>query len=215
VVAVSHYTAQVTEQVFGCADIGVILNGVDCRRFFPLERQRPQRPFRLLYVGNWSMRKGVELLAPILCRLGEGFVLHHTADRADSQQFQMPPNAVNLGRISGDELVAAYQEADALLFPTRLEGLPLTALEAMACGTPVIAARVSSLPEVIEHGTSGLLCDTHSVDAFVTACRWLRDHPQQWRAMREQARARVLQRFSLEAMVGRYVEVYDRLLELR
>lgn len=212
VVAVSHYTAHIAEQIFGCVNIAVIHNGVDCRRFVPLDRVRPHHPFRLLYVGNWSARKGVDLFVPILRLLGEEFVLHYTADRVGRQQLPLPSNAVNIGRLSGIDLVRAYQEADALLFPTRLEGLPLAALESMACGTPVIAARVSSLPEVIEHGVSGLLCDSHSVDAFIAACRWLRDHPQQWCAMRQQARARVLRFFDEEGMVDGYLARYHALL---
>jgi len=133
VVAVSRYTADVARRVFGREDIEVIHNGIDTAVFTPVDRAEPNRPFRLLYVGNWDARKGVDLLAPILRALGPDFELHYTADRNGRHtRYALPPNARCLGRLSGPELVRAYQTADALLFPSRLEGLPLTVIEAMA-----------------------------------------------------------------------------------
>ncbi|MFN3594090.1 MAG: glycosyltransferase [Thiobacillaceae bacterium] len=69
--------------------------------------------------------------------------------------------------------VEAYRQADALLFPSRIEGLPLTVIEAMACGLPVIAAKSASLPEVVAHGATGLLCPVDDVGAYVSAPRTL------------------------------------------
>ncbi|MFC4487103.1 glycosyltransferase [Tepidiphilus baoligensis] len=74
VVAVSHYTAAQIEASFGIRDIQVIHNGIDCQAFAPVARTAPNRPFRLLYVGNWSARKGVDLLGPIMERLGNCWV---------------------------------------------------------------------------------------------------------------------------------------------
>lgn len=81
IVAVSRYTARAAEAAFGLQGIETIYNGVDTARFSPIERTTPNRPFRLLYVGNWNTRKGVDLLAPIMQALGEDFELAYTADR--------------------------------------------------------------------------------------------------------------------------------------
>ena len=112
----------------------------------------------------------------------------------------------------GDALIAAYQQADALLFPSRLEGLPLTVLEAQACGLPVIAARASSLPEVVEEGVTGLLCSQNDIQAFVDTARQLAGEFDLWLGMRTAARQRTENRFCLDAMVDRYSDLYRSIL---
>lgn len=214
VTAVSHYTARVAAAVFGDAPITVISNGVDTDFFTPIERDRPHTPFRLLHVGNWIARKGVDLLAPILTALGSGFVLYYTADRNGRHaRYPLPANTHCLGRLDAAGLRQAYQNADALLFPSRVEGLPLTVIEAMACGLPVIAARSSSLPEVVKDGKSGLLCPIDDVDRFVAAARLLASDTTLWRRMRQAARTRALAEFAGTTQVDRYVRLYTNLTD--
>lgn len=212
IVAVSRYTAQAAEGGFGLERIEVIHNGVDTTRFHPTPRSEPNRPFRLLYVGNWIARKGVDLLAPIMQELGNHFELAYTADRNGThERYALPPNCRCLGRLSGEALIAAYQQADALLFPSRLEGLPLTVLEVQASSLPVIAARTGPLPEIVKDKVTGLLCPPNEVAAFAQAARWLALHPEQWQRMRQAARAHAMA-FDIEAMVGHYLEVYRSVL---
>jgi glycosyltransferase involved in cell wall biosynthesis len=214
VVAVSHYTAAQIEASFGIRDIQVIHNGIDCQAFAPVARTAPNRPFRLLYVGNWSARKGVDLLGPIMERLGNGFLLQYTADRNGAHtRFRLPPNSACLGRLAGKDLVRAYQEADALLFPSRLEGFGLVAAEAMACGLPVIAAKTSSLPEVVEDGVTGVLCPQDDVAAFAAQIGRLAENPAAWCAMRQTARQRATSRFDERVMVHRYREIYGAVMD--
>jgi len=209
VTAVSRYSAERTREVFRCQNIQVIHNGVDTTTFHPLPRSHPNTPFRLLYVGNWSERKGVGLLGPLLQRLGPDFELHYTADRnGHHRQYGLPSNCRCLGRLGATELVRAYQTADALLFPSRLEGFGLVAAEAMACGLPVIAAAASSLPEVVEHGKTGLLCPVDDVAAFAAAARRLASDPALWQAMRQGAQERVHKLFDLAGQIERYVAIY-------
>lgn len=212
VVAVSHYTAAQVRTHFGTHDITVIHNGIDCQTFTPTTRTTPHRPFRLLYVGNWRVLKGVELLAPIMERLGSDFVLHYTADRnGGHERFRLPANSVCLGRLKGGDLVRAYQEADALLFPSRLEGLPLVPLEAMACGLPVIAAKTSSLPEVVEDTVTGFLCEHDDVQGFTSYCHYLAQHIDSWQTMRLAARQKATRHFSIHAMADHYVNQYKKI----
>lgn len=75
------------------------------------------------------------------------------------------PLVVTLHSCVHDPALTPYKS-----FPSRLEGLPLTVIEAMACGLPVIAAASSSLPEVVQDGASGMLCPLDDVDAFVQEC---------------------------------------------
>jgi glycosyltransferase involved in cell wall biosynthesis len=74
---------------------------------------------------------------------------------------------VCLGTVSDDQLLALYQEATALVYPSRYEGFGLPVLEAMACGTPVIASRAASMPEVL--GEAGVLLDPDDTPGWAQA----------------------------------------------
>ncbi|RMG33857.1 MAG: glycosyltransferase family 1 protein [Gammaproteobacteria bacterium] len=214
ITAVSRYTARAAEAAFGLQGIEIIHNGVDTDRFHPTERQAPNRPFRLLYVGNWNARKGVDLLGPVMQALGDDFELAYTADRNGvHEHYPLPPNCRNLGRLSGDILIAAYQQADALIFPSRLEGLPLTVLEAMACGLPVVAADTSSLSEVVEDGATGVLCPLDDQGAFSEAARTLRDNPLVWQQMRQASRLRAVTLFEEGLQIQHFLDLYGALLD--
>jgi glycosyltransferase involved in cell wall biosynthesis len=215
-VAVSEYTAQQTERAFGIRRPVVIHNGIDLDGPFQPDKSRlPAEPFRLLFVGSWSIRKGVDLLGPILQELGARFELCITATRGQLRSVkELPTTTRFLGRVSGPaEIAALYREADALLFPTRLEGLPLVAIEAMACGLPVVATRGSSLPELVGDGVSGLLCEQDDVKGFAAAVRRLAEDQTLWQQMRLAARARIEAQFSLEVMIERYADLYQELLD--
>lgn len=211
VVAVSRYTAHVARAVFGCQAIEVIPNGVNTDFFTPAPCELTNRPFRFLYVGNWDARKGVDVLSPILRELGDDFELVYTADRSGQhRRYPLPSNARCLGRLDAEGLRAAYAQADALLFPSRLEGFGLVAAEAMACGLPVIAAGSSSLPEVVADGQTGLLCPVDDVAAFVAAARRLQGDVGLWRTMRLAARERAVALFDEAKQVERYLDLYQQ-----
>ncbi len=217
VVAVSRYTADQTNKAFGIRDIIAIHNGIDLNIFQPMQRDMPYRPFRLLFVGNWSIRKGADLLAPIMSRLGSDLELVYTTSlNPKNHPTRTPTGSRSLGSISNPAAMARiYQNADALLFPTRLEGLPLAALEAQACGLPVIATYGSSLPEVIEHETTGILCPQDDVPAFAEAARRLAADSVFWQRMARAARTRAEAHFNIETMIDRYLNVYHKILAQR
>lgn len=211
VVAVSHFVADMARQTLCDVPMDVIYNGVDIENFQPGDRHTgPHSPFRLLYVGSWMARKGVDLLAPIMRELGDDFELHYTGGATAMEKSAMPPNMHDLGRLPRDSVVAAMQEADAFLFPSRSEGLPLVVIEAMACGLPVIASRASSLPEVVEDGVSGILCQRNDASSFAMAVRSLANTPEMTALNGRRAQARVQLEFSIDQMVEAYLQLYAR-----
>lgn len=215
VIAVSHFAADTGRKTLVDVPIDVIYNGIDTTLFRPGTRQRqPGKPFRLLYVGSWMARKGVDLLAPIMRELGAGFELHYTGGPAATQdKHLMPANMRDIGRLGGEDAVlGAMQNADALLFPSRSEGFGLVAAEAMACGLPVIATRGSSLTEVIEDGVTGTLCPDGDVPAFAAACRSLARDPQTHDRQSRAGRQRVIDRFGYAGMIDGYIAIYEKLL---
>ena len=78
-----------------------------------------------------------------------------------------------VGRVPIDELVRLYQRATLVAVPSRYEGFGLPAVEAMACGTPVVACRSGALPEVIEVGGGGLLVERDDPDSIAAGIRSL------------------------------------------
>lgn len=216
VVAVSEFVADTARKTLIDVPIQVIYNGVDIDKFRPGNRQRrPHEPFRLLYVGSWKKLKGVDLLAPIMRELGNRFELRYTGGpSADPDKPDMPANMRDIGRLHGEEaIVAAMQDSDALLFPSRSEGHPLVVIEALACGLPVIATRGSSLVEVVDDGVTGFLCWRDDIQAFNMAIRALASDPVLTTAMSAAASKRACESFSiLPSMVDSYVDVYERCL---
>src|SRR5690554_5122254 len=211
VIAVSQFVADSARRSLIDVPMEVIYNGIDAEVFKPGDRVRkPPEPFRLLYVGSWMARKGVDLLAPILRELGEEFELRYTGGTAaEKGNTRVPANMVDIGRLQGDAAVAeAMQNADALLFPSRSEGHPLVAIEAMACGLPVVGSRIGPLIEVIEHGESGLLCQLDDVAGFVTAVRELSTDQTLQDEIHRTAPARMQKLFSENAMIEKYLEIY-------
>lgn len=211
VVAVSQFVTDSTRHSLLDVPMQVIYNGVDTERFYPGTRQRQSgEPFKLLFVGSWMARKGVDLLAPILHELGKGFVLHYTGGpAAEKDKAHMPSNMIDIGRLQGDAaVVAAMQNADALLFPSRSEGFGLVAAEAMACGLPVIAACSASLVEVVADGQTGILCPPDDVAAFVAAVRSLTTDKARYAYLAQAARLQAVEHFSETTMIAAYLHLY-------
>ncbi|EZH81606.1 glycosyl transferase family 1 [Ectopseudomonas composti] len=196
----------------------VIYNGIDTEKFKPENHPRQtDECFRLLYVGSWMTRKGVDLLAPIMRELGEDFELRYTGGATATQDKpDMPKNMHDIGRLQGDAaIVSAMQDVDVLLFPSRSEGFGLVAAEAMACGLPVIAFSDTCLEEIVQDGVTGRLLPLGDVHATAEAVREIARSSTSRNVMSVAARNRAVSRFGLPAMLDAYLNAYSLTLEQR
>jgi glycosyltransferase involved in cell wall biosynthesis len=212
ITAVSRSTASSLKDAWPRFTARVIHNWIDTGVFIPPDRKQRSggAPFELLFVGNLSRRKGADLLAPIMRELGGRFHLRFTTGLRQSRPIPTESNMIPIGRITEEShLVQAYQDCDAVLVPSRLEGFGLTALEAMACGKPVVASRSSSLPEIVEDGVTGILCPIGDVSAFAAACRKLAENPDLRNNYGLAARRRSVELFSEAAIIPQYVALYE------
>lgn len=189
----------------------VIHNGIDTDFFSPGPASGKSDKFKLLFVGKPSRGKGFDLLQPIMEKLGGGFFLYYTG-HSNSRIQSLAQNTKNIGRLEPHALLEMYRECDALLFPSRCEGFGYAVCEAMACGKPVIASDNSSLPELVRHNETGLLCKTDAVDDFVAAARFLSANPERARRMGEAGREFVLEKFTLAKMTDNYIRLYEEVL---
>jgi len=206
--------------------IEVVPNFVDTVRFSPVGRARaadrsPQHPFVLVHVSNFRPLKRVQdvvrifaearrLLpaAPLRLRLvGNG--PERPGIEALVRELELQPFV----RFLGDQvdLPALLRDSDLFLLPSETESFGLAALEAMACGVPVVASRVAGIPEVVADGESGLLAPVGDVAAMAGHVARLASDAAALTRFSAAARARAESHFQPGPIVDRYEALYQRL----
>jgi glycosyltransferase involved in cell wall biosynthesis len=229
VIAVSNNTARDVARYLAIEPqrIVTIPNGVD-QGFAPLPlestlafRQRYNCPLEtlcLLNVGSTHQRKNIPTvlhtlrdlrdrgIATQLWRIGEAFTQEQ---QALIDQFQLAPLITQIPLADATTLVQAYNAADVLVAPSLYEGFGLTVLEAMACGTPVIAARTSSLPEVV--GAAAMLVDPLDVGAIAAAVCRVQQEPA-YRAQMVQAGRDRAKTFTWAKSAAATAQLYQTLI---
>lgn len=115
-----------------------------------------------------------------------------------------------LGQIAPEEVFALMKSSSFLIFPSQwYEGFPRTLVEAFACGLPVIASRLGSMPEIVADGCTGLLFQPGEVGHLVDRVEWALAHPQQLAGMRRAARAEFEAKYWAERNYDTLMEIYQ------
>lgn len=115
----------------------------------------------------------------------------------------------HLGAIRDDGLLRqCYAAADVMVVPSRLDNLPQTAVEAQACGTPVVAFRVGGLPEIIDDTRTGRLAEPFDTAGLGEAIAWVLQDRDRLRRLGDDARARTVERFDPARIANAYADVY-------
>ena len=143
----------------------------------------------MLCIGRNQPYKNMDLIwaiAPALAARGIEVLV--AGEAGDAAALRHGPNIVALGRISDDELAAAMEAALCFVFPTRIEGFGLPAVEAMARGCPVIASTADALMEVC--GGAAIHVDPDNPDGWTAAIIRLQENPFERLAMVAAGRAR-------------------------
>ena len=171
--------------------------------------------------GTADLRKGSDLLEQALVSLAEcsegqprqpQLVIFGQATSALQQSLGLPVHC--LGHLYDSvSLCLAYSAADVMVVTSRLDNLPNTATEAMACGTPVVAFRTGGLPEIVNDGISGWLADAFEPEDLAKCIAAVIANPDKQRAMAHKARQQAEARWHPKGIAARYAEVYDEALE--
>jgi glycosyltransferase involved in cell wall biosynthesis/aminoglycoside phosphotransferase (APT) family kinase protein len=120
-----------------------------------------------------------------------------------------------VGTRTQDDVAAAMRTADVFVLPSvvarsgQMEGIPVSLMEAMAAGVPVVATRLSGIPELVEDGETGLLVEPGDARALAAAIRRILDDPDAAAAMALRARARVRERFDVRAIVTQLAAAFE------
>lgn len=147
---------------------------------------------RILFVGRASPEKGIELFVETARRLPQWtFEVAGDTGRSTKLIETSPPNLRWLGFLDRNELEKAYARARMVVVPALwYEGFPNVIAMAMACHRAVVASRLGCLPEIVEDGVSGTLCEPGSADALTTVVAGLYTDKDRCRAMGLRGRAK-------------------------
>jgi glycogen synthase len=205
----------------------VLHNGVDAEAFArtvrreALARHRVREPY-VLFVGRISEQKGIFPLLEAVRALPADVELVLCASSPDTPELLARLEAAVAGRarvrwinamLPVDEVVQLYSHAAAFVCPSIYEPFGLINLEAMACGTPVIATRVGGIPEVVVDGETGWLVEPGDPAALAEALGRALADPERGRRMGEAGRRRVEAHFTWERIAERTLDVYRQAIE--
>jgi glycosyltransferase involved in cell wall biosynthesis len=171
----------------------------------PIQRKTGQR---IAFVGRLSHEKGPDMLLDLASRIPEqDFHIYGDGPLADSLRRKAPRSCVFHG--NQDSMEPHWQDIDLLLMPSRYEGLPMVALEAMARRIPVIAFEVGALDRVVHTNRNGWLVPPGRLDLFQSRIEaWLNMSPQSKQAIRASARQHVQKHFSADRVLPELLKHY-------
>jgi glycosyltransferase involved in cell wall biosynthesis len=144
----------------------------------------------------------------VLCMVGDGPDRDAVERRA--HQLGIVRDSLFLGY--QEEVASYYAAFDALILPSANEGTPVSAIEALAGGRPVVATRVGGVPDVVRDGVDGFLVEPGDVDAMAERLSALAADPPLRHRMGEAGRASVHERYSVERLLDDIDALYRRLL---
>lgn len=227
VTAVSNYLKQRTVAEFDIRrEIRVIYNFIDTRRSAPernecsRETYAPKGEKILMHASNFRPVKRVGDVVRIFAKLQDRFPakLILVGDGPERIFIQQLVKELKLGdRVyflgEQDYLEPLFFCADLFLLPSEQESFGLTALEAMACGVPVIGARTGGLPEVIAHGETGFLFPVGEIDSMADRAVELLKDPEKHELFRSRARKRAGECFNTDHIIPQYESYYEEVLK--
>ena len=212
----------------------VVMHGVDTDLYVPsadraavfAEAKLPGR-YAIGCFGRVRAQKGTDVFVEAMCRLLPrypeftavivGAIVPEQQGFADGlkqliKAAGLSSRIVITGELANEEVQRWYQRLTIYAFTSRNEGFGLTLIEAMASGAALVAARAGAAEFVVDDGVTGVLTPSGDADALVAALEPLMRDPASASAMGEQARTRVLEKFSLDAEASAIAGVYETLV---
>lgn len=197
--------------------VPVVINGIDTSKFQAKEDHSrcDKEYFTVLHIGRFSAQKNHEGLIRAfevfhrthkdsrLILVGEGELYPRIKELIDTHGLE---SCVTLAGTTGD-VNEFFQKADVFILPSNYEGLPMTLLEAMCAGLPVIASDVGGVPFLVHDGINGLLVQPET-DSITAALENMYQNEDLRAELGNKARETVLKSFSSEAMADGYLALY-------
>src|ERR1700733_180831 len=217
VIALSPSWAEIIRRNAKHTRVVVVPNPV--QTFLPSSRNAGESP-RVLYVGKLEARKGFDtLIAAAVIVLREWpqtefwFAGHGNLKDAKKQaeNLGIEDHVRLLGWVSSSELEDIYDQVDLFCLPSYNEGVPMSVLEAMSHGLPVICTRVGGLPDVVKQGSNGMFVEPGSAESIADMILHLLREPELAASLARAGRKTVQESCSLELVADRLEEIYRNL----
>jgi glycosyltransferase involved in cell wall biosynthesis len=224
IIAVSNYMKRTLVNHFGPRETyHVIYNGIDCNKFSPDESKR--KPNIILSVARLDPRKGIHFLIDAIHELHREFPQlkvrivgkghQETELRKRIEHYGLSDSVKLVGQKQQDEIIEEYQTADLFVLPSLEESQGIVFMEAMACGTPVVAYNIPGVDEVVEHQVDGLLVEKGDVKALTRAIRTVMMDESLRKRLGEQGRKNMVQKFDWKIIAKQTSQLYQQLISLR
>jgi glycosyltransferase involved in cell wall biosynthesis len=196
--------------------------GVDIERFAAAGSAPRDGAVSVLTVAQLARRKGIDVLLDALARLrardvairavivGDGD--ERGALEARARELGLDGAVTFAGPVGQDRITDYYAQANVFCLPSFAEGIPIVLMEAMAQQLPVVATRIMGVPELVEHGRSGLLVSPARADELAAALEELEGDPVLRGQLGRGARERVAEAFELHTCVARLRDVLGPLI---
>jgi glycosyltransferase involved in cell wall biosynthesis len=221
IIAVSRESAGYLKKMLPSTAIAVLPNVIDLtwlpEPIIRSDRMAGERRVKLLFVGSVGKLKGEKDLISALgllqkrgIDLGISFVGYGAESLADlCKQAGISEMIEHLGPVPMSERAAFYREADIFVLPTYAEAMPLSVIEAMAAGLPVICTPVGGVPEIINDGKEGVLFPCGDVTKLAENIAFLVEDEDTRVRMGDLARKRATEMMDFE----KYIDDLDRVIE--
>lgn len=219
-VALSPEIRRTVEEAYGVDDVPVIFNGVDLSRCLPKESYRLSQPITLVHIGRFNEQKNHAGLLRAFRQLQEKYPDCRLNLLGDGElREEMENYARELGIWESVHFLGNQadvhpwlRDADIFLLPSKYEGMPMTIIEAMGTGLPIVATAVGGVPDMLRDGESGLLVPCGEAE-ICAACEKLIASEELRRTLGKNALGDSA-KYSEESMAQRYCEEYTRLLSV-
>jgi glycosyltransferase involved in cell wall biosynthesis len=188
----------------------IIYGGVDTEKFYPSPSAAPRTGF--LFVGRIFRAKGIHDAIEALpgdLSLNVVGTCHEPGYEEEIKKSAQGKKVFFKPGIPDRELINVYHASLATVLPSLVDGGFTSAMESMACGIPVIATSLGSLPEIVEDGITGFLVPPHSPAKIREKMLYLSQHPGISEKMGQAARQRVLEKFTWERVADKCLEAYQ------
>jgi glycosyltransferase involved in cell wall biosynthesis len=118
-----------------------------------------------------------------------------------------------MGNLDDENLRLIYNSVDALLIPSRMDNLPNTGVEAMSCGTPVVAFNTGGLSDIVTHQKTGWLANAYDTEDLATGIEWVIENSTRQQELSRQARIFAINTFSYKKIAATYASSYHEILK--